>query len=107
MSSQEHSRRHYEKHRDAIKAAVKEQKRQLATEIKALKESKPCADCGRFFRYWVTHFDHRPGAEKVGVVSRFAANGSRIAALAEIEKCDLVCANCHADRTHARLQVRL
>jgi hypothetical protein len=44
------------------------------------------------------HFDHRPGEVKeFNIGHQVTASMSRI--LAEIKKCDLVCANCHAERT--------
>lgn len=65
--------------------------------IVALK-NKPCADCGIQYPPYVMDFDHRPGEvkmENVGAMSRF----SEEAIAAEIAKCDLVCANCHRERT--------
>jgi len=48
------------------------------------------------------HFDHRPGEIKEFEIG-FAVRGySRRRILAEIAKCDLVCANCHAVRTYRR-----
>jgi len=48
------------------------------------------------------HFDHRPGEKKDFEIG-FAVRGySRTRILAEIAKCDLVCANCHAVRTYRR-----
>ena len=46
-------------------------------------------------------WDHKPGFEKLGDVSDFWGR-SRSEVLAEIAKCDLVCANCHAVRTFDR-----
>jgi len=47
-------------------------------------------------------FDHRPGATKRDDVSALVGHGCTDLARAEIEKCDLVCANCHAVRTYMR-----
>ena len=47
-------------------------------------------------------FDHIMGT-KVGNVSELVKQGNRQMVLEEIEKCELVCANCHATRTHFRL----
>ena len=48
------------------------------------------------------HFDHRPGEIKEFEIG-FAVRGySRRRILAEIAKCDLVCANCHAVRIYRR-----
>jgi hypothetical protein len=78
----------------------------LRAELIEYKESHPCADCGLFWPYYVMQFDHT-GDDKTDDVSRMARDGywhlrGRDRLLAEIEKCDLVCANCHALRTHDR-----
>lgn len=47
-------------------------------------------------------WDHRPGSEKLGEISGDFRSRTRAEILAEIAKCDLVCANCHAIRTFSR-----
>jgi hypothetical protein len=48
-------------------------------------------------------FDHRPGTKKLFHIAMFNARKcTREKLLAEIAKCDLVCANCHAIRTQRR-----
>lgn len=56
-------------------------------------------DCGELFPSYVMQFDHRPGEKKRRPVSHMVAY-SREAIDEEVTKCDLVCANCHAIRTH-------
>jgi hypothetical protein len=56
----------------------------------------PCADCGGSFHYCQMDFDHVRG-EKVREVS-LLKNLAII--LAEAAKCDVVCANCHRERSH-------
>ena len=68
--------------------------------FRSLKSNTPCADCGQTYHPAVMQWDHLPGFEKTGNVSDFARKHSRKRVLAEIEKCELVCANCHAARTH-------
>ena len=64
---------------------------------------RPCSDCHQVFPPCVMDFDHRDGAAKVKEVSRIVgAASSMTGLLAEIAKCDLVCANCHRIRTHNR-----
>jgi hypothetical protein len=71
---------------------------------RGLKTDKPCADCGGIFHYAAMEWDHRPGTDKVAEVSAVVAKTrSKRRVLDEIAKCDLVCANCHAVRTHIRL----
>jgi hypothetical protein len=63
----------------------------------------PCADCDRVFEPCVMDFDHRPGEEKLLAVSQAAKTGiKRQRVLDEIEKCDLVCCNCHRIRGQKR-----
>jgi hypothetical protein len=62
-------------------------------------------DCSQAFHPFVMDFDHRPGVEKLFAVSAMLSRSiSEEAVLAEIAKCDLVCANCHRLRTLARLE---
>jgi hypothetical protein len=68
----------------------------------ALKEGKPCADCGRTFHPVAMQWDHRPGTTKTADLSRLRSTTSKRRVLDEIAKCDLVCANCHAVRTFTR-----
>lgn len=48
------------------------------------------------------HFDHRNPIDKTAAISALVTGGNRERILEEIKKCDLVCANCHADRTYLR-----
>ena len=59
----------------------------------------PCADCGERYPPYVMQFDHRAG--KVDNLSSMASHKTE-KILAEAAKCDIVCANCHAIRTHCR-----
>jgi hypothetical protein len=77
--------------------------------VKALKEwmvqlkSKPCHDCGGSFPVCCMDFDHRIGTIKVyNLGSMFAHHYSMELIESELEKCDLVCANCHRIRTRDR-----
>ena len=64
-------------------------------------KSRPCADCGVQYPYYVMDFDHRDGTRK-----SFALNSVHRVKMSairqEIEKCDVVCANCHRERTQRR-----
>ena len=69
-----------------------------------LKEGRACADCGGIFPPYVMHWDHLPGHVKVSDVSVLVGNRRRDVVLAELAKCELVCANCHVMRTVIRAQ---
>lgn len=89
-------------YRDRNKQRASTRKHQNAkrAELYKLKESTPCADCGRLYPYYVMQFDHKVNKGFV-ISSRSASYGSELFNN-EILKCDLVCANCHAIRTHNR-----
>jgi len=69
--------------------------------IRLFKELEPCADCGKKFPYYVMDFDHTIG-KKLFNIGFEAKSGRWSAVIKEIEKCDLVCANCHRIREHDR-----
>lgn len=62
----------------------------------------PCTDCGVRHPAWVMQADHVWG-EKVDDVATMACNAvSEEKLRAELDKCEPVCANCHAERTYRR-----
>ena len=69
--------------------------RQLINEAK----SKPCADCGVSYPFYVMDFDHRD--DKSFAISQAWRTRSWERVLLEIKKCDVVCANCHRERTYS------
>jgi hypothetical protein len=62
----------------------------------------PCTDCGGRFPPICMHYDHRDWRTKQRPVATWTSAGALRQMLEEIERCDLVCANCHAIRTGAR-----
>jgi hypothetical protein len=72
--------------------------RRLLVELKQV----ACMDCGGMFPPWAMDFDHVRGV-KLFNLSRGSGRGRR-GMLAEVSKCDIVCSNCHRDRTQRRLQ---
>lgn len=68
------------------------------------KKNVPCADCGQIFPPVVMDFDHI-GEKSFTISGRISARSIE-GLLAEIAKCEVVCANCHRLRTHARRQKR-
>lgn len=68
--------------------------------IKAFKD-RPCADCGQRFPRFVMDCDHREGTTKTLEISKgLLVSEARLRT--EMDKCDVVCANCHRIRTHRR-----
>ena len=100
------SRAYYKKNAVRMRKQIHEKNKinraVLKAEIDEMK-SQPCMDCGVSYPPIVMDFDHREGEDKTGNVSVFVASGNRTATYAEIEKCDIVCSNCHRIRTYNRL----
>lgn len=98
---------------NALKQRVKIDK---AQEVLRRLKAVPCSDCKQDHPYWRMEFDHVRG-EKLFAVSEaqhwlFSHSHPEILAermkqlLDEVAKCDIVCGNCHLDRTFARGQLR-
>ena len=92
-------RRYYHRNKDKIKKSIAKRIELQQKEIRKLKEETPCADCGKCFPYYVMDFDHVRGT-KYKNVGNLITTGTRRKLYIEIEKCELVCANCHRVRTH-------
>jgi Zn finger protein HypA/HybF involved in hydrogenase expression len=73
-------------------------KRKAREYIAEAKRNVACADCGGNFPPCCMHFDHVPGRGPK-LFNLGSGDYSIKAVQAEIEKCDIVCANCHAIRT--------
>ena len=66
-------------------------------------KTKPCMDCEIQYPFYVMDFDHRPGELKLGNIASLIRSKVALEILQkEIDKCDLVCANCHRERTWRR-----
>ena len=66
--------------------------------------TNPCADCKGTFPWLVMEFDHRDPALRVRNVPLMAGRAGTSRLLEEIEKCDIVCGNCHRIRTFRQRQ---
>ncbi len=81
----------------AIRARAYAKRRAIIDELK----SKPCADCQETYPPYCMDFDHLGDKEfNIGSGNKISIT----ALMAEIEKCEVVCANCHRMRTHERGQ---
>lgn len=82
-----------EKSDEATRARKLANKRWLDEQKKS-----PCLDCAGAFHTSAMHFHHRdPATKEMGLAKAVLTRG-RAFLSAEIAKCDLICANCHAVR---------
>jgi hypothetical protein len=107
--NREYQRRWYQANRELqmrrVLKATRERRERGKAYVDELK-SRPCVDCGVRYPPYVMDFDHVRGEKSL---NRSRPRNSRLAwsrLLAELEKCEVVCANCHRMRTRARSEGR-
>ena len=83
---------------NAREAKVRDAKRRVMAHLK----KDPCIDCGECYPPYVMDFDHVRG-EKVCQIGCYL-NTSWKKILEELQKCELVCANCHRERTWGKYE---
>jgi len=96
----------YPKNKEKHISYVRKNTRRVLAFIDAYKRERSCADCGFPGKEYpfVLDFDHLEG----DTTKKFNIGGWRHSVLSvaaierEIEKCELVCANCHRKRTFSR-----
>ncbi len=106
MSTKEYQKAWHQANKDRRLVRIKEARKTRADGLnewlRTLKESLPCTDCREFHPHYVMDYDHL--GDKVLNISNAVGNGwSKKKIQEEIDKCELVCANCHRKRTHARM----
>jgi hypothetical protein len=92
-------RKHYENNKGQYLERNKKRKAEMRDDLNKVIDV-PCMDCGVKYPPYVMDLDHRNPQDKVDVIARLITNGSWEKFLAEIDKCDIVCSNCHRERTH-------
>lgn len=83
----------------ALSVVPRKARMQIVTEYKRL---IPCADCNYNWDAILMSFDHRDRTTKRMNISNAITDLGIKALLAEIDKCDLVCMNCHRYREYIR-----
>jgi hypothetical protein len=90
-----------DKHRAQSRAA-RERRRQPAREfVRDHLTRNPCTDCGED-EVLVLEFDHHDGGKTAGVAKLLAHAAHLERIRAEVERCEVVCVNCHRRRTAQR-----
>ena len=85
---------------------VRERRDKSVQRIQKYKEAVGCVDCGQFFPHYVLEFDHLPGYEKLDSPGNLVRRYGWRTVKAEVEKCEVVCANCHKVRSYDRGQTQ-
>lgn len=90
----------YQQYKPMYKQRRIDQKKHIREFLRIYKDT-PCTDCGIKYPYYVMDLDHREPEHKVITPSHMKNHGwSDTRILTELQKCDVVCSNCHRERTH-------
>jgi hypothetical protein len=99
-----YAKKHYQENKKLYKDRAKthsDKQRIAITVFLTEAKSAPCTDCGVSYPPYVMDFDHL--SDKKGNVSEFRGLGWSLKRVKqEVAKCELVCSNCHRERTHQR-----
>jgi len=99
-----YQRSHYQRNKELYKrralASREQQRRKHRLFIRQYLESHPCADCGNA-DIRVLQFDHVERGPDNRRISSLIGTHKKL--LAEIERCEVRCANCHMIRTGEQL----
>lgn len=90
----------YHRNKEKHLVSHRAKKKRLKEYISSLK-NVPCTDCGIKYPPYIMDFDHLPKYEKKYNVGTLSSYSVRVID-EEVKKCEVVCANCHRERTHKR-----
>lgn len=79
----------------------KKQLTKIRQYIQQYKQDRSCVDCGENYPYWIMDFDHLHDKSFNISNHRNYTNDLELIKL-EIAKCEVVCSNCHRNRTYNR-----
>lgn len=97
--SKNHSKIRFQKNPEPYLARTKISRLAIKSKIDEIK-NVPCMDCGNSFPPYVMDFDHISNKEfNIGSDWR---KTSWVKILKEIQKCEIICSNCHRIRTESR-----
>lgn len=101
-----YSAQHHRLNADRIREGRRARRERLREKVRIYKSARPCMDCGKSYPHYVMDFDHRDPSAKISEIANMLKDCRPwVIILEEIEKCDLVCANCHRVRTHETISV--
>jgi hypothetical protein len=95
MSTQKYRISHSAQIRESKRIGQAKSRAKFRAEVQQIKKSKGCALCSEKHPACL-QFHHRDPTTKKEKVSSLISKGRRSALMKEIEKCEILCANCHA-----------
>lgn len=97
----EYQKAYYKKHPLGINESVKRRKKLVRDMVKGGKSIK-CMDCGKEYPWYVMDYDHVRGIKKFNLSVAASKYRKLDSIIEEMAKCDIVCSNCHRERTFNR-----
>lgn len=91
---------HYRADGTAYRCRVRKKQREYSAWLASIKLARGCADCGYKAHPAALEFDHMRGEKRFAL--SVGCGRRKDVLMAELEKCDVVCSNCHHIRTFER-----
>ena len=101
----EYAKKHYYKNENYYLEKAKRRREKIYREINDFirkEKDKPCIDCGVKYPFYVMDFDHISGEKEFNIGEARVREIKIDRIKKELEKCELVCSNCHRERTWQR-----
>lgn len=92
----EKNRNHYVANKETYKESARKFKHQKREWYQELKQTLKCESCGED-KHWRLSFHHKDDNKEDSVSQMVIKNRSKEIILEEIEKCQVLCHNCHSD----------
>jgi DNA-binding CsgD family transcriptional regulator len=87
--------------KEKTKKRMHKSRAEIFSFISSYKEQMGCVDCGEMYPYFMLQFDHLHSKDfQISNYRKHTVSLDKIKK--EIDKCEVVCANCHSIRTHMR-----
>lgn len=96
------SQKYYAKNKAAVYKNARKQIEAKEAFVRNYKK-KPCQRCGIEYPHFVMDLHHREPGEKVAKIGKIVRQRSWQALIEELNKCDVLCANCHRLEEYSQL----
>jgi len=104
VCDREYSREHYQKNKEYYRKKRLREQQKVRAKLREYKSECACEICGEDHPD-VLDFHHKSAEEKDGHISRLASSRGWSRVLKEIEKCQVLCSNCHR-KLHAEERMK-
>lgn len=100
----DYAKTHYKTNKEKYIERAKTKNNETREKIRQIireRKNVPCTDCGKRYPHYVMDFDHVFGEKKYNIGNMVNLLSTRLLN-EEIDKCEVVCANCHRIRTFTK-----